>query len=127
MFFILLKKGEAVAFSDNTSNKIPELNYQKGSYFGELALLKDQPWVANVKAKTDVKLLNKNRSLYYPKLLSQNLETTSIIKFNDFKNDGLNNDYLTTEHSETKDKSTEEKDKLKVWKINFEYWFTYCW
>ena len=56
---------------------------------------------------------NKNRNHYYRKLLSQNLETASIIKkFNDFKNNGLNNDYLTTEYLEIKDKLNEEKDKL---------------
>ena len=62
--FYIVEEGEAVAFSDNTSNKIPELNYQKGSYFGELALLKDQPRAANVKAKTDVKLLSLDRNSF---------------------------------------------------------------
>ena len=40
------------------------MNYQKGSYFGELALLKDQPRAANVKAKTDVKLLSLDKNSF---------------------------------------------------------------
>ena len=60
--FYIVEEGEAVAFSSN--KKIPEMNYGKGSYFGELALLRDQPRAVNVKAKTNVKLLSLDRNSF---------------------------------------------------------------
>ena len=60
--FYIVEEGEAVAFSSN--KKIPEMNYGKGSYFGELALLRDQPRAVNVKAKTNVKLLSLDRNAF---------------------------------------------------------------
>ena len=61
--FYIIEEGEATAFGSKES-KIPEMNYTKGGYFGELALLKDQPRAANVKAKTDVKLLSLDRNSF---------------------------------------------------------------
>ena len=60
--FYIVEEGEAVAFSSNKN--IPEMNYGKGSYFGELALLRDQPRAVNVKAKTNVKLLSLDRNSF---------------------------------------------------------------
>lgn len=64
--FYIIEEGEAIAFSNKEYGKpqIPEMNYIKGSYFGELALLRDQPRAANVKAKSDVKLLSLDRSAF---------------------------------------------------------------
>ncbi len=64
--FYIIEEGEATAFLNKEPGKaaIPELNYTKGGYFGELALLRDQPRAANVKAKTDVKLLSLDRNSF---------------------------------------------------------------
>ncbi|GAB0137017.1 protein kinase A regulatory subunit [Epichloe bromicola] len=58
--FYLLESGEADAFKGDESNKV--LHYKKGDYFGELALLNDQPRAASVMASSDVKVatLGKN-------------------------------------------------------------------
>ena len=64
--FYIIEEGEAYAFGNKEHGKasIPEMNYTKGNYFGELALLRDQPRAANVKAKTDVKLLALDRNSF---------------------------------------------------------------
>ena len=64
--FYIIEEGEATAFLNKEPGKpaIPELNYTKGGYFGELALLRDQPRAANVKAKTEVKLLSLDRNSF---------------------------------------------------------------
>ncbi|KAG5981698.1 protein kinase A regulatory subunit [Claviceps digitariae] len=58
--FYLLESGEADAFKGDPSNKV--LHYKKGDYFGELALLNDQPRAASIMASSDVKVatLGKN-------------------------------------------------------------------
>jgi cAMP-dependent protein kinase regulator len=56
----LLESGEADAFKGDQSNKV--LHYKKGDFFGELALLNDQPRAASIMASTEVKVatLGKN-------------------------------------------------------------------
>jgi cAMP-dependent protein kinase regulator len=58
--FYLLEAGEADAYKGDPSNKV--LHYQKGDFFGELALLNDAPRAASVVASSDVKVatLGKN-------------------------------------------------------------------
>ncbi|KID94975.1 cAMP-dependent protein kinase regulatory subunit, partial [Metarhizium majus ARSEF 297] len=58
--FFLLESGEADAFKGDQSNKV--LHYKKGDFFGELALLNDQPRAASIMASTEVKVatLGKN-------------------------------------------------------------------
>ncbi|EFY91720.1 protein kinase A regulatory subunit [Metarhizium acridum] len=58
--FFLLESGEADAFKGEPSNKV--LHYKKGDFFGELALLNDQPRAASIMASTEVKVatLGKN-------------------------------------------------------------------
>ncbi|UNI15727.1 protein kinase A regulatory subunit [Purpureocillium takamizusanense] len=58
--FYLLESGEADAYKGDPSNKV--LHYNKGDFFGELALLNDAPRAASVVATTDVKVatLGKN-------------------------------------------------------------------
>lgn len=58
--FFLLESGEAAAFKGDESNTV--LHYKKGDFFGELALLNDQPRAASIRASTDVKVatLGKN-------------------------------------------------------------------
>jgi cAMP-dependent protein kinase regulator len=52
--FYLLESGEAEAFKSGTQN--PVKAYNKGDYFGELALLNDAPRAASVVSKTEVKV-----------------------------------------------------------------------
>ncbi|CEJ93095.1 Putative cAMP-dependent protein kinase regulatory subunit [[Torrubiella] hemipterigena] len=58
--FYLLESGEADAYIGEPGNKVK--HYTKGDYFGELALLNDEPRAASVVAGTDVKVatLGKN-------------------------------------------------------------------
>ena len=52
--FFFLESGEAEVFKHGTEN--PVHHYKKGDYFGELALLKNEPRAASVISKSDVKL-----------------------------------------------------------------------
>lgn len=52
--FYLLESGEAEAFK--SGNDQPVKRYEKGDYFGELALLNDAPRAASVVSKTEVKV-----------------------------------------------------------------------
>lgn len=52
--FYLLEQGEAEAYKSGLDK--PVRRYQKGDYFGELALLNDQPRAASVVCKTKVKV-----------------------------------------------------------------------
>ncbi len=52
--FYLLESGEAEAYKSDTEG--PVKDYQKGDYFGELALLNDAPRAASVVSKTEVKV-----------------------------------------------------------------------
>ncbi|EFW99202.1 cyclic-AMP-dependent protein kinase regulatory subunit [Grosmannia clavigera kw1407] len=52
--FYLVESGEADAFKVGTDN--PVKNYQKGDFFGELALLNDAPRAATVRARTELKV-----------------------------------------------------------------------
>jgi cAMP-dependent protein kinase regulator len=52
--FYLLESGEAEAFKEGTDG--PVKHYNKGDYFGELALLNDAPRAASVVSKTEVKV-----------------------------------------------------------------------
>lgn len=58
--FFILESGSAAAYKDGLST--PLKSYQKGDYFGELALLDDKPRAASIVAETEVKLatLGKN-------------------------------------------------------------------
>ena len=40
------------------------MNYKAGDYFGELALLKDEPRAASIKAKTNVKAVSLDRESF---------------------------------------------------------------
>jgi cAMP-dependent protein kinase regulator len=64
--FYIIEEGEATAFSNKEPGKtqIPEMNYTKGGYFGELSLIRGQPRAANIRAKTDVKLLSLDRNSF---------------------------------------------------------------
>ena len=58
--FYLLESGEADAYKGDSSSTVR--HYNKGDFFGELALLNDAPRAASVIASTDVKVatLGKN-------------------------------------------------------------------
>ena len=54
--FYLIMLGEAVALINDGENNKEVLRYKEGDYFGELALLKDEPRAASIKALTELKL-----------------------------------------------------------------------
>lgn len=58
--FYLLESGEAEAYKAGVEH--PVKHYQRGAYFGELALLDDKPRQASVVAKTEVKLARLDRA-----------------------------------------------------------------
>ncbi|ERF72456.1 hypothetical protein EPUS_07913 [Endocarpon pusillum Z07020] len=58
--FYLLESGEAEAYKAGVEK--PVKHYQRGAYFGELALLDDKPRQASVVAKTEVKLAKLDRA-----------------------------------------------------------------
>jgi cAMP-dependent protein kinase regulator len=66
----MLEEGEAYAEKvfEGTNKAENVKNYTKGSYFGELALVKNEPRAASVIAKTDCKLLSLDR-LSFKRLL----------------------------------------------------------
>lgn len=58
--FYLLESGEAEAYKAGVEK--PVKHYERGAYFGELALLDDKPRQASVVAKTEVKLARLDRA-----------------------------------------------------------------
>ena len=58
-YFYLLEAGEAQAFKEGVEGSVKD--YQRGDYFGELALLDDKPRAASVIAKSDVKVARLGR------------------------------------------------------------------
>lgn len=63
--FFILEDGKAKAlktFDDNVTNEV--LNYSEGDYFGELALMRDEPRAATVKAITDCTFLSLERGSF---------------------------------------------------------------
>jgi cAMP-dependent protein kinase regulator len=60
--FYLLESGEADAFKESSSESVK--HYEKGDFFGELALLNDAPRAASVVAKTDVKVASLGKSAF---------------------------------------------------------------
>jgi len=60
--FYLLESGEAEAYKTGTDS--PVKHYQKGDFFGELALLNDAPRAASVVAKTEVKVATLGKSAF---------------------------------------------------------------
>ncbi len=60
--FYLLEAGEAAAYRNG--NSTPVKHYQKGDFFGELALLNDAPRAATVISKSDVKVATLGKSAF---------------------------------------------------------------
>lgn len=57
--FYFVESGEAIATKTIEAGKPPQqvMQYKKGDYFGERALLKNEPRAANIVAVTDVKVV----------------------------------------------------------------------
>jgi len=66
MFFYIVVDGEAIATKTKEPGKPPEevFRYNKGQYFGELALLKGEPRAANIVALTPLKLISLDRNSF---------------------------------------------------------------
>jgi cAMP-dependent protein kinase regulator len=64
--FYIVVDGEAVATKTLEPGKAPVevKKYQKGSYFGELALLKGEPRAANIVALSPLKLISLDRNSF---------------------------------------------------------------
>ena len=62
--FYILEEGEAYATKEIEGKEENVLEYKTGMYFGELALLKNEPRAANVIAKTDCVLLTLDRMAF---------------------------------------------------------------
>jgi len=63
--FYILEEGKAKAiktFEDNVTNEV--FSYGEGDYFGELALMRDEPRAATVKAVTDCTFLSLERESF---------------------------------------------------------------
>ncbi|CEM10229.1 unnamed protein product [Vitrella brassicaformis CCMP3155] len=60
--FYIIEEGEAEAFKEGGAGKV--MDYKKGDYFGELALIKNQPRAATVKAKGEVKCVTLDRKSF---------------------------------------------------------------
>lgn len=62
--FYFLEEGEAYATKLINGKEKTVLEYKKGSYFGELSLLKDEPRAASVYAKIECRLLTLDRMTF---------------------------------------------------------------
>ena len=60
--FYLLESGTADAFKGDTGNQV--MQYKKGDFFGELALLNNAPRAASIVASTDVKVAMLGKSAF---------------------------------------------------------------
>ncbi len=85
--FYIIEEGDAYATKIFTQGGQAEVvkEYSKGGYFGELALIKNEPRAASVYAKTDCRLLSLDRLTFkrllgpLENLLKRNSET--YVKF----------------------------------------------
>lgn len=61
--FFIIEEGDAYATKvfEGSDNAVNVKDYSKGDYFGELALIKNEPRAASVIAKSDCKLLTLDR------------------------------------------------------------------
>jgi cAMP-dependent protein kinase regulator len=64
--FYFISEGEAIATKTLEAGKPPVevMQYQKGDYFGERALIKNEPRAANVIAKSDITVLCLDRHMF---------------------------------------------------------------
>lgn len=64
--FYILSQGECVVLKSYIPNDKPKevLQYKTGDYFGELALLRNEPRAASVVARTDCKVLSLDRKSF---------------------------------------------------------------
>jgi cAMP-dependent protein kinase regulator len=73
--FFILVEGEAVVTTDEAGEGEPIHSLGPGQVFGEVAILRDQPRSATVRAKTDTKLLALERDTFRD-LIAQSMEIT---------------------------------------------------
>lgn len=64
--FFIIEEGECCATKSFVGGQKPQevMQYKSGDYFGELALLKNEPRAANILAKTEVKVLSVDRRTF---------------------------------------------------------------
>jgi uncharacterized protein YhbP (UPF0306 family) len=73
--FFILVEGEATVTADDAGEGQPIHSLGPGQLFGEVAILRDQPRTATVRAKTDTKLLALERDTFRD-LIAQSMEIT---------------------------------------------------
>ena len=78
--FYIVRSGQCKCTVNSGNEEVEVLKVDEGGYFGEIALLTDQPRKANVYAVTDVKLLSTDRATFkrvmgpLNDILSRNME-----------------------------------------------------
>jgi cAMP-dependent protein kinase regulator len=62
--FYIVTEGKAQAFKNISGENKKVMDYSVGSYFGEIALLKNEPRAATIIAQTDLTLVYMNRRMF---------------------------------------------------------------
>ena len=62
--FYFIKEGKAIALRNNKGTQEKVHDYKENDYFGELALLKDQPRAASIQATTELTVAKIDRASF---------------------------------------------------------------
>jgi uncharacterized protein YhbP (UPF0306 family) len=73
--FLIVVEGEAVVLDESSPQPTELASLSAGQLFGEVAIMRDQPRAATVRAKTDVKILALERDTFRD-LIAQSMEIT---------------------------------------------------
>jgi CRP-like cAMP-binding protein len=73
--FLIVVEGEAEVLDESSPQPVELASLGAGQLFGEVAIMRDQPRMATVRAKTDVKILALERDTFR-NLIAQSMEIT---------------------------------------------------